>query len=66
MSRKEFATIQDDLHKLGFITNIQRVHRKCFNVIVNFEIIRTYRNRISCKKRIIKIHKQYSNAPTLF
>ena len=66
MNKTDFAKIQDELHKLGFITNIERVHKKCFNCIVNFTIVTTYRNRISAKNRIIKLHKKESHAPKLF
>lgn len=66
MNKKEFSKIQDELHERGFITTIERVHRKCFNCIVNFAIVKIYRNRISCKRRIIKLHKTETNAPTLF
>lgn len=66
MNKADFSKVQDDLHKLGLITNIELVGKKCYNVIVNFEIVKTYRTRISCKRRIIKIHNQKTNAPELF
>ncbi|OFY87693.1 MAG: hypothetical protein A3F72_13295 [Bacteroidetes bacterium RIFCSPLOWO2_12_FULL_35_15] len=66
MNRKEFSKIQNKLDQLGFATNIERVHEKCFNYSVNFEIVKSFRNRISAKRRIIKLHKKESNAPTLF
>ena len=66
MNRKEFSKTQNELDQLGFATNIERVHEKCFNYSVNFEIVKTFRNRISAKRRIIKLHKKVSNAPTLY
>ena len=55
MNKIDFAAVQDELHKLGHITNIEKVGTKQYNVIVNFEIVRTYKTRISCKRRIIKL-----------
>lgn len=66
MNKKDFSKLQDELDKLGFATDIQRIHKKCFNYSVNFEIIKTFRNRISAKRRIIKLHKKEVNAPALF
>lgn len=66
MNKKDFTKTQDELDKVGFATNIVRVNKKCFNYIVNFEIIKVFRNRISAKNRIIKLHKKETNAPSLF
>lgn len=66
MNRKDFSKLQDELDRLGFATNIERVKEKCYNYIVNFEIIKTFRNRISAKNRVIKLHKKESESPTLF
>lgn len=66
MNKKDFSKLQNELDKLGFATNIERVQNKCYNYIVNFEIIKVFRNRISAKRRIIKLHKKETNAPVLF
>ena len=66
MNRIEFSKTQNELDQLGFTTNIERVSEKCFNYTVNFEIVKTFRNRISAKRRIINLHKKTCNAPTLF
>ncbi|MDO9186946.1 MAG: hypothetical protein Q7W13_13110 [Bacteroidia bacterium] len=66
MNKKDFSKLQDELDRLGFATNIERIKNKCFNYSVNFEIIKVFRNRISAKNRIIKLHKKETNAPTLF
>lgn len=66
MSRKEFSKTQGELDKLGIATHIERVDKKCFNYIVNFVIVKTFRNRISAKRRIIKLHLKETNAPQLF
>lgn len=66
MNRKDFSKLQDELDRIGFATNIVRIEKKCFNYVVNFEIIKTFRNRISAKNRVIKLHKKESASPTLF
>ncbi|MCE9537720.1 MAG: hypothetical protein K8R85_00660 [Bacteroidetes bacterium] len=47
MNRKDFLKLQDELDRLGFATNIERINKKCFNYMVNFEIIKTFRPYIS-------------------
>lgn len=66
LHKRNFSEMQNELDQLGFATGIQRVHNKCYNYIVNFTIVKTFRNRISAKKRIIKLHKKETNAPKLF
>ncbi|GEM_PF-5141425 len=66
MNKKDFSKIQDELDKLGFATHIERAGKKCYNYTLNFAIIKVFRNRISAKNRIIKLHKKETNAPTLF
>lgn len=58
---KEFSEIQHKLDRLGKFTGIQRVNTTCFNVLINFEIVKTYRTRISCKRRIVKLLNELSN-----
>lgn len=66
MKNPDFRKLQGELDKLGIATHIERIDKKKFNYIVNFEIIKTFRNRISAKRRIIKIYNLETNAPTLF
>ncbi len=66
MKKEQFSKIQDELDRLSYATAIERVHKKCFNYIVNFVIVKTFRNRISAKRRIIKLHQKETNAPSLF
>jgi hypothetical protein len=58
MSITEFTKMQARLDELGFVTKIERIQNKRFNCIVNFTIERTYKTRISCKRRIIKLYEQ--------
>ena len=56
MSHKEFRKVQAYLDKKGITTCIKRVGKKQFQFINNFEIVRTYKTRISCKRQIIKLY----------
>jgi len=55
MSHKEFRKIQDVLDRQGIFTRIERIKKKEYQCIVNYEIVKIYRTRISCKNRIAKL-----------
>ncbi len=61
MSSREFTKIQAQLDEIGFVTKIERIKNKRFSYIVNFTIVKTYKTRISCKRRIIKLYEQNKN-----
>lgn len=49
---KKYRIIQNELDKKGILVAIVRVHNKCFNLVVNGEIRKTYRQRHSCNKQL--------------
>ena len=54
-SHKSFRTISGILDQLGLATNIMRVGKRAYNLIINGEIIRVYTKRQNAKMRIIKL-----------
>ncbi len=45
------------LHEKGKVATIHRIAKKQYQCIINFEIIKTYKQRRSCKNRIVKLYK---------
>jgi len=57
MNNKDFSKLQNELDNKGINTYIHHVGEKTYNVIINYEIKRTYKQRRSCKRYIIKLNK---------
>lgn len=53
-----FKMMQNQLDRIGIATAIRRVHKHHYDFIVNFEIIKSYRQRASCNRQIIKLCKK--------
>lgn len=56
MSNQEFLKIQSELDQAGKFTAIRKVDKKQYNLIVNYEIVLTRKQRRSLKNHIIKLH----------
>lgn len=46
------------LDSVGFTVYINRAAKKCYNLVVNGEIIKVYKQRKSCNRRIEKMYNQ--------
>lgn len=60
-----FKMMQNQLDRIGIATAIRRVHKHHYDFIVNFEIIKSYRQRASCNRQIIKLCKENNVEPAL-
>lgn len=57
--------MQAELDCLGFLTTIVRIDKSAYSFILNGAIIKVYRKRESCNKRLVKIYnKQRKNKST--
>lgn len=56
MSHKEFRKFLNQCDKRGMLFGIKRNGPKSFDVLFNFEIVRQYKNRVSCKNKIMKMY----------
>lgn len=61
MKFREFTKIQGELDRHGLLTKIVRVAKDKFQVLVNFEIVKTRKQRRACKNHIIKLHAETIN-----
>lgn len=58
MSHKEFVKVQAELDAKGIATLINKVGKKTYNLIVNFEIVKTRNQRRSLKHTVAKMHQK--------
>lgn len=56
-SNKQLRKHQDELDQAGILTTIKRACKKNYNVIVNYEVVKNYRQRRSAKRYITRLHK---------
>jgi len=64
MTKKDFALIQQQLTEIGITNSINKIgklKRKRYQVVIDFEIRKVFKSRISAKKFIIKQHKHFFN-----
>lgn len=52
----KYRKLLNDLDQRGSLITIQRVDKKCYNLIINGIIVRIYKQRQSCNNRIVKMH----------
>jgi hypothetical protein len=55
---RKYRKMMSFLDSVGFVISIQRIHNKRYSLIINGEIIKTFRKRDSCNKRITKMFNQ--------
>ena len=62
MTHKEFRiNVQSVLDRNGIFTRIERQSSKSFAVIIGYEIVAVYKQRVSCKNFIIRFYKDILN-----
>lgn len=54
-SKINFANVQHQLQEQGITSNIKRVGKKNYNVIINFEIVKNYKQRRGAKNYIKRL-----------
>lgn len=59
LNMEELRLIQGELDKKGVCTNIQRVDKKQYNLVVNFEVVRTAKTRITLKRDIAELYNEH-------
>ncbi len=55
---KKYKILRSNLDSKGFVTHINRVNEKCFNLIINGEIVKVYKKRQSANNYLIKLFKK--------
>ncbi|HEY0029158.1 MAG TPA: hypothetical protein VGC65_00255 [Bacteroidia bacterium] len=58
MSNQEFLKVQSELDEKGKLTTIKKVDNKLYNLIVNYEVVLTRKQRRSLKSHVIKMHER--------
>jgi len=63
MSRggKKYRTMISFLDGIGLIVSIDRVSKKQFTLLVNGAAVKSYKQRNSCNKQIVKMYNQNNN-----
>lgn len=59
--RKKYRTILQQLDAKGIVVAIIRAGHKNYNFIKNGVIVKNYKKRESCNKRLLKLNKNANN-----
>lgn len=59
--RTKYRQMTAELDELGFVVFINRIHPKCWNYVVNGEILKIYKQRRSCNRQIQKLYTIQKN-----
>lgn len=54
-----YRQLQAELDNVGFITSINRIGPKWYEVHVNYQIAKKYRKRLSCNRFLVRLHKKH-------
>lgn len=54
MSHREFRKFLDRCDRNNLMVSINRVHKKRFELSINYIIVKAYKTRISCKRYVIR------------
>jgi ribosomal 30S subunit maturation factor RimM len=58
MSNENFVKVQAELDAVDLHTTIRKVDKKMYNLLVNFEIVKSRKQRRSLKNHVIKLHSE--------
>ena len=58
MKTDKFKELQNELDKNGIFTEIKKVGRKEYNLIINFNVVKIRKQRRSCKANVIKLYEK--------
>lgn len=56
MNLSDFKKIQSELDAHGVLTEIQKVGKKEYNLIINFTVVKIRKQRRSCKAYVIRLY----------
>lgn len=58
MGSQEFTKLQNELDQNGFATEIKKVGKDKYNLIINFSVVKIRKQRRSCKAHVIKLYEK--------